>query len=124
MKILVVDDERKIADALTQRLQLRGFAAVAAYDGGEALAWVEDDTFQGMILDLRLPDVHGIEVLRRVTRGFPDIKVVILSGHGNEHDFETCMASGAVACFHKPADIGRLIEALIGKDEDDSQDQA
>ena len=68
--------------------------------------------FDGIILDLRLPDIDGVEVLRRVRKAFPDIKVVILSGHGNDKDFETCLALGAVACFHKPAKISKIAEAF------------
>jgi two-component system response regulator CpxR len=114
MKILVVDDEKKIADALAQRLGLRDFDATPVYDGTSALSRLGKDTFDGIILDLRLPDIDGIEVLRQTMKKFPGIRIVILSGHGNEQDFNTCLELGAVACFHKPADILRLIEALVG----------
>lgn len=112
MKILVVDDEKKIANALTERLRLRGWAGTAAYDGKSALSWLRRETFDGMILDLRLPDIDGIEVLRQTKKEFPAVQVVILSGHGNEDDFKTCLGLGANACFHKPADISKLTEAL------------
>ena len=112
MKILVVDDEKKISDALAHRLELRGFYAEPVYDGTSALSRLRGDTFDGIILDLRLPDIDGIQVLSQTMEAFPDMKVVILSGHGNEQDFKTCMEHGAVACFHKPANILKLIEAL------------
>jgi DNA-binding response OmpR family regulator len=112
MKILVVDDEKKIANALAERLRLRGWAGTAAYDGTSALSWLRKETFDGMILDLRLPDIDGIEVLRRTKEEFPAVRVVILSGHGNEEDFRTCLRLGANACFHKPADISKLTKAL------------
>ena len=114
MKILVVDDEVKIANALTERLGLRGFEAAPVYDGMSALSRLRSDAFDGVILDLRLPDIDGIEVLRQTKEATPEIRVVILSGHGNEQDFRTCMELGAVACFHKPANIVKLIEALVG----------
>jgi DNA-binding response OmpR family regulator len=112
MKILVVDDEKKIANALAERLQLRGWASTAAYDGTSALSWLRRKAFDGMILDLRLPDIDGIDVLRQTKEEFPAVKVIILSGHGNEKDFEICLGLGAKACFHKPADISKLTEAL------------
>ena len=112
MKILVVDDEKKIANALAERLGLRGFDATPVYDGTSALSLLGKDTFDGMILDLRLPDIDGIEVLRQTKGRFPNIGIVILSGHGNEQDFKTCLELGAIACFHKPANILKLTEAL------------
>jgi len=114
MKILVVDDEKKIADALSERLRLRNFQAEPVYDGTSALSSLGTDTFDGVILDLRLPDVDGIEVLRQTREANRDVRVVILSGHGNEQDFRTCRELGAIACFHKPANIQKLIEALVG----------
>ena len=112
MKILVVDDEKKIANALAERLGLRGFDATPVYDGTSALSLLGKDTFDGIILDLRLPDIDGIEVLRQTKGKFPNIQIVILSGHGNEQDFKTCLELGAIACFHKPANILKLTETL------------
>ena len=114
MKILVVDDEKKIANALAERLGLRGFEAEPVYDGISALSRLGRDAFDGVILDLRLPDIDGIEVLRQTKEAGSEVRVVILSGHGNEQDFNTCLELGAVACFHKPANILKLIEAIVG----------
>ncbi|MBI4775571.1 MAG: response regulator [Deltaproteobacteria bacterium] len=113
MKILVVDDEKKIADALAERLRLRSFEAEPVYDGTSALSSLRTDSFDGVILDLRLPDIDGIDILRQTKAAKPEIRVVILSGHGNEQDFKTCLGLGAVACFQKPANIQKLIEALV-----------
>ncbi len=112
MKILVVDDEKKIANALAERLGLRGFDATPVYDGTSALSLLGKDNFDGIILDLRLPDIDGIEVLRQTKEKFRNIRVVVLSGHGNEQDFKTCLELGAIACFHKPANILKLTETL------------
>lgn len=112
MKILVVDDEKKIANALAERLELRGFEATPVYDGTSALALMRKDHFDGIILDLRLPDIDGIEVLKLARAEFPSIRVVILSGHGNERDFKACLELGAIACFYKPSNISKLIKAL------------
>jgi two-component system response regulator CpxR len=117
MKILVVDDEKKIADVLSQRLTLRGFDATPVYDGKTALALLRRDSFDSMILDLRLPDIDGIEVLRKTLEALPHMRVVILSGHANEQDFETCLELGAIACFNKPGKISELEAALTQKSE-------
>jgi CheY-like chemotaxis protein len=116
MKILIVDDEIKIANILSERLRLRGIGALPVYDGTSALKMVQKDSFDGMLLDLRLPDIDGIEVLRHTKSAFPHIKVVILSGHANAQDFETCRQLGATACFRKPANIQKIIEVFLNKE--------
>jgi len=65
-----------------------------------------------MILDLKMPGIDGIEVLRRVKETRPEIEVVILTGHGSESDRETCMNLGAFAYLQKPVDIEVLSETL------------
>ncbi|MBN1834143.1 MAG: response regulator [Deltaproteobacteria bacterium] len=117
MKILVVDDEKKIADVLSQRLTLRGFDATPVYDGRTALLLLRSDSFDGMILDLRLPDIDGVEVLRKTLQALPHMRIVILSGHADEHTFETCLELGAIACFNKPGKISELEAALTQKSE-------
>ena len=112
MKILVVDDEKKIADVMSERLGLRGFDATPVYDGKSALSHVKEGDFDGMILDLRLPDIDGIEVLRQTMKLYPGMTVVIVSGHGSEQDFNTCLELGAVACFHKPVKIVDIATVL------------
>lgn len=111
MKILVVDDEKKIADVLAERLTIRGFDAAPVYDGNSALERLKsENNIEAMILDLRLPDIDGIEVLRQTRQSYPRIKVAILSGHASDLDFRTCLDLGAVACFQKPADISEIIK--------------
>jgi len=117
MKILVVDDEKKIANVMSDRLGLRGFDAMAVYDGTSALFQLEKESFDGVVLDLRLPDIDGIEVLGKIAKDFPGIRVVVVSGHANDREFETCLQIGAIACFHKPVNIVAIIEALEGHQE-------
>jgi DNA-binding response OmpR family regulator len=73
---------------------------------------VEDDEPEVIILDLRMPGIDGIEVLRRVKRSHPDIEVIILTGHGSEEDRATCLELGAFAYLQKPVDIEELSETL------------
>jgi DNA-binding NtrC family response regulator len=65
-----------------------------------------------MILDLKMPGIDGIEVLRKVKESRPDIAVIILTGHGSEQDYKTCMELGAFAYLHKPIDIDVLTDTL------------
>ncbi len=112
MKILVVDDEKKFAQALAERLKLRGFEATPVFDGVSAVERLQSEIFDGMVLDLRLPDMDGIQVLLKIREKLPGLTVVVLSGHATRQDFKICMELGAAACFHKPARISEFTKVL------------
>jgi len=111
-KVLLVDDEREFVQTLSERLLMREMGSVVAYDGESALSMVNEDEPEVMILDLKMPGIDGIEVLRRVKETRPEIEVIILTGHGSEADRETCMKLGAFAYLQKPADIEMLSDTL------------
>ncbi len=111
-KVLLVDDEREFVQTLSERLLLRDMGSAVVYDGESALNLMEDDEPEVMILDLKMPGIDGIEVLRRVKHSRPEIEVIILTGHGSEKDREICMDLGAFAYLHKPVDIDVLSDTL------------
>ena len=113
MKILVVDDEKKFAKVLAERLRLRGFDVTPVFDGTSALTRLQEERFDGVVLDLRLPDMDGIQILRQTRVKLPDMRIVVLSGHATQQDFKTCRELGATACFHKPAKISELAQVLM-----------
>ena len=116
-KVLLVDDEREFVQTLSERLMMRDMGSAVVYDGESALNLVRDDEPEVMILDLKMPGIDGIEVLRRVKSEHPDIEVIILTGHGSEADREVCMELGAFAYLHKPVDIDVLSETLKAANE-------
>jgi CheY-like chemotaxis protein len=111
-RILLVDDEREFVQTLSERLLLRDMGSAVAYDGETALELVGEDQPDVMILDLKMPGIDGIEVLRRVKRTQPEMEVIILTGHGSDADRETCMKLGAFDYLQKPVDIDKLSEAI------------
>lgn len=111
-KVLLVDDEREFVQTLSERLILRDMGSAVAFDGESALKLVHDEEPEVMILDLKMPGIDGIEVLRRVKESQPGIEVIILTGHGSEADRETCMSLGAFAYLQKPVDIDVLSVTL------------
>ena len=111
-RVLLVDDEREFVQTLSERLEMREVGSAIAYDGESALKMVEDDEPDVIILDLRMPGIDGIEVLRRVKESRPRIEVIILTGHGSEDDRKICMELGAFAYLQKPVDIEALSETL------------
>jgi CheY-like chemotaxis protein len=111
-KVLLVDDEPDFVETLSERLQMRDVGSAVAYNGEEALSVVENDEPEVMILDLRMPGIDGIEVLKRVKEGHPEIEVIILTGHGSREDEKTCMDLGAFAYLQKPVDLELLTTTM------------
>jgi CheY-like chemotaxis protein len=113
-KVLLVDDEREFVQTLSERLLMRDMGSAVAYDGESALAMIHEheDEPEVMILDLKMPGIDGIEVLKRVKQTRPEIEVIILTGHGSEQDRKTCLELGAFAYLQKPVDIEILTETL------------
>ncbi len=111
-RVLLVDDEREFVQTLSERLLMRDMGSAVAYDGESALELIKEDEPDVMILDLRMPGIDGIEVLRRVKASQPEIEVIILTGHGSENDKHVCMDLGAFAYLQKPVDIDELSETI------------
>ena len=112
LKILLVDDEKEFVESLSERLELRNLEADVAYDGEQALAALKEGKHDVMVLDLRMPGIDGIEVLRRAKKRNPDVQVVVLTGHGTEKDEEQAKKLGAFAYLKKPVDIDHLVGTL------------
>ncbi|MBI9089969.1 MAG: response regulator [Desulfobacterium sp.] len=111
-KVLLVDDEREFVQTLSERLMMREMSSAVAYDGESALSIVDEDEPEVMILDLKMPGIDGIEVLKKVKATKPEIEVIILTGHGSEADKKVCMDLGAFAYLQKPVDIDLLSKTL------------
>jgi len=111
-KTLLVDDEEEYVTTLSERLEMRDIASDVVYDGHQALAAVAVEEPEVMILDLKMPGIDGIEVLRRVKREHPNIQVIVVTGHGSEEDERTARQLGAFDYLHKPVDIVTLAEKI------------
>jgi two-component system, OmpR family, response regulator CpxR len=113
-EILIVDDEVEFAETFAERLELRGFTVHIAHSGEQALQLVGEGRAKIMVLDLKMPGMDGLEVLRRVKASNPEVEVIILSGHGSEMDESIVRDLGAFAYLRKPADIADILEAVKG----------
>jgi DNA-binding NtrC family response regulator len=111
-KVLMVDDEEDFVTTLSERMKMRDVDSDVALDGEQALQRVEDDIPDVMVLDLKMPGIDGLEVLRRVRKAYPQIPVVILTGHGSEKDEAEARRLGAFEYLQKPVDIEKLIRTL------------
>jgi len=111
-KVLLVDDEREFVQTLSERLHLRDMGSAVAYDGESALELVKEDAPEVMIIDLKMPGINGLEVLKQVKASRPEIEVIMLTGHGADADKNRCMELGAFGYLQKPVDIEDLSEML------------
>jgi DNA-binding response OmpR family regulator len=112
MKVLLVDDEHEFADALAQRLKMRGIDVQIAADGESALQRIDVDSPRVVILDVVLPGMSGLEVLKQIKARDPDIQVILLTGKGTTRDGISGMQSGAFDYLIKPLDIDELVRKI------------
>lgn len=99
--ILIVDDEREIADLVALYLENEGFRVVKCYDGTEALRCIQEEKFDLAILDIMLPGVNGLEICRRI-REKHTYPVIMLTAKGEEMDKITGLTLGADDYMTKP----------------------
>ena len=112
MKVLLVDDEEEFVKTLAERLKLRDLGSDTVYDGEGALDYVEKQEPDVMVLDLRMPGIDGMDVLKKVKEAYPEIQVIILTGHGTEKDEEEARRLGVFDYMQKPVDIDSLIQRM------------
>jgi DNA-binding response OmpR family regulator len=111
-KVLLVDDEREYVTTLGERMEMRGFEPEIAFSGEQALGMLEHSLPDVMVLDLKMPGIDGLEVLRRVKKRYPQIQVIILTGHGSDRDEAAARRLGAFDHLQKPVDINDLVHIM------------
>lgn len=109
-RILLVDDERDYINTLAERLEMRNQNVTVAYSGEEALEFISRNKPDVVLLDLRMPGMDGIEVLKEIKINHPDIEVVILSGKGTASDKAEAKILQAFEYLEKPADLEQIID--------------
>ena len=112
MKVLIVDNEIEFASTLAERLRLRKIETETAFSGQEGLVAVSTFHPDVMILDLRMPDMGGLDVLAQVKALDPAIEVILLTGHGSFEDGISGMELGAFDYLVKPIDLVLLMEKI------------
>jgi DNA-binding NtrC family response regulator len=112
LRVLIVDDEEELVSALVERLNLRGFKAHGVTTGAEALDFLEGGECDVVLLDVKMPGLGGLEVIRRIKDRKPGLEVVLLTGHGSVKSVEEGMALGAFDYLMKPVKIDSLVRIL------------
>lgn len=112
ISMLLVDDEKRFAKVLSRRLNKRNIEVTTAYDGKEAIQALRKVDFDVAVLDLKLPDMDGLEVLKIFKKMYSKMEVVILSGHGSEKTAMESLKYGAFDYLVKPCDMETLVKTI------------
>lgn len=120
IRLLLVDDEVGYLEVLSKRLSRRGFEVTTASNGAEAIRAARRWDFDVAVVDLKMEDMDGIEVLKTLKRMVPELEVIILTGHGSERAAREGIAQGAFDYLIKPVGLDPLIvricAAIISED--------
>ena len=111
-RILVVDDNRAILGFLEDYLRIQGFDVATATSGREALARLDEGRPDVILLDVRMPEMDGIETLKRIVARTPGVGVLMISGNDDVVLAKEAIALGAFDYILKPIDFGYLVRAL------------
>jgi DNA-binding response OmpR family regulator len=112
IKILLVDDEKEFVETLSERIRMREHDSEVALDGEQALKKMDDDLPDVVVLDLKMPGMDGMEVLRRIRKAYPKVQVIMLTGHGSDKDEEEARKLGAFEYLQKPVEIDALMKKV------------
>jgi DNA-binding NtrC family response regulator len=112
IRLLLVDDERAFVDVLANRLGRRNIEVTKTYSGAEAIQALRGRDFDVAILDLKMEDMDGIEVLRVFKKMLPSMVVIMLTGHGSARAARTGLAEGAFDYLTKPCEFDELYDKI------------
>ena len=112
MRLLIVEDEMELSNALCAILKHNNYAVDAVYDGKEALAYLESDIYDGVILDIMMPKVDGITVLKTIRAKGSKIPVIMLTAKSEIDDKILGLDSGADDYLAKPFDMKELLARI------------
>jgi DNA-binding response OmpR family regulator len=118
--ILIVDDEKNIRLTMLQSLEPMGMVVQAAVNGEEAIEKLKEDRFGIVFLDLKMPGMDGIEILRQIKEKWPETRVIIITAHGTIDIAVEAMKLGAVDFITKPfspKEIRELVDRVLKREE-------
>lgn len=112
IRLLLVDDEEGYVKVLAKRMTRRNMEVMTALSGSEGIQRLRKQDFDVAILDLKMEDMDGIEVLRVFKKMVPDMPVIMLTGHGTEKAAREGLDMGAFDYLMKPCDLEELVEKI------------
>ena len=108
-KILIIDDERSIRNTLKEILEYEKYKVDEAEDGAKGLEMINENHYDLVLLDIKMPKMDGIEVLEKAMLENTETPFIMISGHGNVETAVECVKKGAYDYLQKPPDLNRLL---------------
>jgi two-component system response regulator RegA len=118
MTLLIVDDDKPFLNRLSRAMTSRGFSVTLALSVTEALKIIETDPPAYAVVDMRLEDGNGLDVLQALGRKRPEARAIMLTGYGNLTTAVTAVKLGAADYLAKPADTDEIYDALMAQSGD------
>ena len=112
VSMLLIDDEKGFVATLAKRLARRNIQATQAYSGREGIQALRRKDFDVVVLDLKMEDMDGLEVLKIIKIMAPEMPVIMLSGHASDEAAQTGIKAGAFDYLTKPYDLKELLEKM------------
>jgi DNA-binding NtrC family response regulator len=112
LRVLIVDDEDDFRETVVKRLNARKIQAEGAASGIKALEVLKEKDFDVIVLDVKMPDMDGIETLRHIKKMKPEIEVIMLTGHASVEFGLKGMQLGAFDYVMKPAPLNELLDTI------------
>jgi DNA-binding response OmpR family regulator len=112
IRLLLVDDEKGFVDVLAKRLAKRNIRTTQAFSGSEGIQLLRCNEFDVAVLDLKLEDMDGIEILKIFKKMDPDMPVIMLTGHGSRKASIEGMRHGAYDYLTKPHELDELVAKI------------
>jgi signal transduction histidine kinase len=116
-KVLLVDDEKHIRSVLSDSLSAAGYAVECAVSGEDGLDYLSARSADLMVVDLKMPEINGLDFARQAKGIIPDGQIIILTGYGDMSSAVEAMRAGAYDYLTKPVDLDRLLQTLRKADE-------
>lgn len=111
-KILLVDDEKDFVETLAERMRTRSMEVATSTNAKDALNRPDIESFDAIVLDLQMPEMDGLQVLKTLRAQNPKLQVILLTGHATVEKGVEAMKLGALDLLEKPADIETLTEKI------------
>ena len=112
IRLLIVDDEEGFVNVIANRLGKRGIDAKKALSGTDAIQSLRKEDFDVAVLDLKMEDMDGIEVLKIFKKMLPQMPVIMLTGHGSERAAREGIEFGAFDYLTKPCELDDLVKKI------------
>ncbi|MFH1369036.1 MAG: response regulator [Elusimicrobiota bacterium] len=114
-RIMVVDDEPDIITVLSEYLAGEGFQVITAPNGQQAIKQAEETYFDLILLDIAMPVMNGLDVLKEIKKIKPDTAVIMITAYRDAEKVVECFRTGAFDCIFKPFDLKYLRNAILAK---------